>query len=340
MIRNHFVPQFLLRNFCIDDRIQYCDLTENTVEQRSTRSVFSEKGYYPDELEKELCYKIEAQFASILKNKIINERYSISLNSYDMLVLKKYLIITMLRVKDDNQSHNIWYNELKKNGIIPMDDDAQLLFNGNFYDNINSVLNCDDPNSLLTIAEKNVDLNLFTFVRDVIYSYNVFVRSNNAKEDFVITDRGWAGYRGPMGVKKLNAMMNMLEIRYDPFIDMLVHRSSPQDYAIYPLSSSMALIAVSPAYKMCLPGMPYHIIYPEEAPSLSMCLGFGSAKIIEVPENKIQKDGSKEYRYSIKQLTNNDVAFLNELLIKNADRYFGYADKTKISFSLEKSGLL
>ena len=84
MIRNHFVPQFLLRNFCIDDRIQYCDLTENTVEQRSTRSVFSEKGYYPDELEKELCYKIEAQFASILKNKIINERYSISLNSYDI----------------------------------------------------------------------------------------------------------------------------------------------------------------------------------------------------------------------------------------------------------------
>lgn len=150
----------------------------------------------------------------------------------------------------------------------------------------------------------------------------------------MISDRGWVGYRGPMGVKKLNAMYNMLEIRYDPFIDMLLHMSSPQDYAIFPMSSTLALIAMSPAYKICLLGSPYHIIYPDEAPSLSKCLGFGTSDTITPLENKVNRKGLKEYHYNIKQLTMNDVIFLNGLLIKQANRYIAFADCSRIEHSL------
>lgn len=336
MVNSHFVPQFLLRNFCKDDKIQYFDIATKSVEQRSTKSVFSERGYYPDSLEKELCYKIEAQFANVLNKKIVNERYKISLDRQDMLILKKYLIITMLRVKDDNLDHNIWYRELIKSEILPEDDATKALLNGDFCDAINKVLNANDVDTLLEMTEKERNINLFTFIKDSVFSYNVFVRSNNSKQDFVITDRGWAGYRGPMGVKKLNAMFNMLEIRYDPFIDMLLHMSSPQDYAIYPLSSTMALIAMSPAYKICLPGAPYHIIYPDEAPSLSKCLGFGTADTIAPSDNRINRDGVKEYRYEIKQLTRTDVSFLNRLMIKQANNYFAYADESRIKLSLDE----
>ena len=38
--------------------------------------------------------------------------YMIILNPQDILVLKKYLIITMLRVKDENLDNYIWYREL------------------------------------------------------------------------------------------------------------------------------------------------------------------------------------------------------------------------------------
>lgn len=337
MVNSHYVPQFLLRNFCKDDKIQYFDIATKSVEQRSTKSVFSERGYYPDNLEKELCYKIEAQFANVLNKKIVNERYKITLDQQDMLILKKFLIVTMLRVKDENLDHNIWYRELIKSEIISEDDATKAYLSGDFFDAINKVLNANTIDVLLEMTEKERNINLFTFIKDSIFSYNVFVRTNNSKEDFVITDRGWAGYRGPMGVKKLNAMFNMLEIRYDPFIDMLLHMSSPQDYAIYPLSSTMALIAMSPAYKICLPGAPYHIIYPNEAPSLSKCLGFGTSDTIAPSDNKTHRDGSKEYRYSIKQITRNDVSFLNSLLIKQADRYFAYADEDKIKISLDES---
>lgn len=298
-----------------------------------------EKGYYPDELEQDLCHKTEVQFASLLNNKILNERHRICLNAHDMLILKKFLIITMLRVKEEGLEHNIWYRELKRSGFIGEHDSYQDFFSGDFYSNINRVLECKNRDSLIAIAKNGENLNLFTFIKDVIYSYNVFVKSNNAKEDFVISDRGWVGYRGPLGVKKLNAMMNMLEIRYDPFVEMLLHMSSPQDYAVYPLSNTLALITVSPAYKILLPGAPYNIIYPEEAPTLSVCLGFGDSNTIQPPENRMGKDGQKEYRYSIKQLSRHDVIFLNGLMIKNADSHIGFADEERVKNSFVENGL-
>ena len=337
MINNHYIPQLILRHFCEDGKILYYDIEKHTTELRTTKSVFLEKGYYPDKLEKELCHKIEVQFANVLNKKILCENYKITLTEEDLLTLKKYLIITILRVRYEDMVHNAWYQVLKRDGFITEEDSLKDFFSGDFFENINKILECRDLNTLLEITDEN--LNLFTFVKDVIYSYNVFVKSNNCKEDFIISDRGWAGYRGPISVKKLNAMLNMLEVEYDPYIDMLLHMSSPLDYAIFPLANNTAVIMVSPAFKMCLPGAPYNILYPENAPSLSRCLGFGSANTIAVPDNKFLRDGTKEYRYNIQQLPRQDVVFLNELLINNAEKFIGFGNSDRVRISLDKCNI-
>lgn len=340
MVNNHFIPQLILRHFCEDEKIQYYDIESHRIESRTTKSVFSEKGYYPDELEKDLCHMIEVQFANILNKKILSENYKISLTAEDMLVLKKYLIITTLRVRDDNMEHNAWYQVLKRDGFIPEDDSFKKFFSGDFYRNMKEILECRDLESLMDIVKKGQNLNLFTYVRNTVYAYNVFVKTNNCKEDFIINDRGWADYRGPMSVKKLNAMIDMLEVRYDPYIDMLLHMSSPQDYAVFPVSKNMAIITMSPAFKICLPDAPYNIIYPDNAPTLSQCLGFGDADIINVPDNKILRNGTKEYRYKVQQLSRKDVGFLNSLLIQDTDQFFGFADADRVRGSLEKCNII
>ena len=43
-MNNHYIPQFLLKHFCENGTIQYCDIENRKVEARNTRSVFSEKG--------------------------------------------------------------------------------------------------------------------------------------------------------------------------------------------------------------------------------------------------------------------------------------------------------
>lgn len=339
MVNNHFIPQLILRHFCEDEKIQYYDIESHRIESRTTKSVFSEKGYYPDELEKDLCHMIEVQFANILNKKILCENYKISLTAEDMLVLKKYLIITTLRVRDDNMEHNAWYQVLKRDGFVPEDDSVKKFLSGDFYMNIKEILECRDFESLMDIVTKGQNLNLFTYVRNIVYTYNVFVKSNNCKEDFIINDRGWADYRGPMSVRKLNAMINMLEVRYDPYIKMLLNMSSPQDYAVFPISKNMAIITMSPAFKICLPDAPYNIIYPDNAPTLSQCLGFGDANIINVPDNKILRNGTKEYRYKVQQLSRKDVGFLNSLLIQDTDQFFGFADADRVRESLEKCNI-
>lgn len=334
MVNNHYVPQLILRHFCEDDKIQYYNLENHTVESRNTKSVFSEKGYYPDELEQDLCHKVEVQFANVLNKKILSGSYKVSLTVEDMLTVKKFLIITTLRVRDDDLEHNAWYQVLKRDGFISEEDPYKEFFKGDFFDNLNRVLACKTQEELMQIIDTGENMNLFTFVKDVVYSYNVFVKSNNCKEDFIIPDRGWAGYRGPMSVKKLNAMLNMLEIRYDPYIDMLVQMSSPQDYMVFPLTRNLALIAMSPAFKICVKGAPYNIIYPDNAPSLSECLGFGYSDIINPPDNKFLRNGGKEYKYEVKQLSKQDVKFLNSLLLKNTEQFFGFASSERVKASL------
>lgn len=339
LVNNHYIPQFLLRHFCIEGKIQYYNLSTQMVESRNTKSVFSEKGYYPDEIEESLCSKIESLFARLLAENISISKHKIILSRNDLFIVKKFLLISILRVRDEKLEHNAWFQILKRDGIIQDVENFKKLFTGDFFSNLNNILECDNEDKMQRIISQERNFTLYTFIRDVLFSYLVFVKSNNAKEDFVINDLGWASYRGPMSVKKLNAMFNMLQIRYDPFIDMILHMSSPQDYAIFPLTHNMSILSISPAFKIFQPNMPYNIIYPDNAPSLSKCLGFGSASVIAPPNNTYSRSGQKEYVYNIKQLTSNDVAFLNSLLISQAEQFIGFADVLKVKNSLEYSNI-
>ncbi|PKM61873.1 MAG: hypothetical protein CVU99_01605 [Firmicutes bacterium HGW-Firmicutes-4] len=43
MLNCHYIPQLILRHFCTDNKITYCDIENSKTEQRNTKSVFSEK---------------------------------------------------------------------------------------------------------------------------------------------------------------------------------------------------------------------------------------------------------------------------------------------------------
>lgn len=140
-MNNHYIPQFLLKHFCENGTIQYCDIENRKVEARNTRSVFSEKGYYPDELEHDLCNKIESQFSKLLNDKLAISRYKVTINSEEMFILKKYMIITALRYNS---------RELEDDPIIsqmPLAEKTKLI--GDFYSRINRVLNCKNQNEML-----------------------------------------------------------------------------------------------------------------------------------------------------------------------------------------------
>lgn len=36
MVNSHYIPQFILRHFCVNNNIQYCDIERQKVERRTT----------------------------------------------------------------------------------------------------------------------------------------------------------------------------------------------------------------------------------------------------------------------------------------------------------------
>lgn len=333
VVNSHYIPQLILRHFCVDNNIQYCDIERQRVERRTTKTVFSEQGYYPDELEYDLCVKIESQFANLLNNKFIKERYRISLNADEMLLLKKYLIISILRYKS---------NEIENDSALQGVSKEMLKdLGGNFFDNINKVLACKNKEEVFrycNLETIDTNINLMAYMSDILYSYIVFVKTNNCGEDFIIPDRGWGTYEGPIHIRKLTGTLDLAMKTGDPILFQIAKMITPHDYSIFPLTRNMAVMTVSVFFKLCLPGSPYNIKFTEDAPTLSQALGFGSARTIIPPVPKNIYGKGTQYLCEIQQLSKQDVIFLNSLLLSNVDKYFAYAECKRVKRSLESEG--
>ena len=329
-MNSHYIPQFLLRHFCEDGKIQYCDLEKKKVESRNTRSVFSEEGYYPDKLEHDLCNKIESQFAKLLNDKLAVSRYKITINSDEMFILKKYMIITALRYNS---------GELDNDPIIAlMPEDAKVRLIGTFYDRINKILVCKTQNEMLKYLNTDdiSNLGLFTYVKDIMHSYTIIVKTNNCKQDFLISDRGCAKYVGPICNKKAFMLLDLAEKTKDPFImSMASMVSLYHDYSIFPVTRNTAIINMSVFFKLFTKASPYRSMISNLSPTLNSILGFGDSNIIEDPKIKQLLNGTKEYTMEIKQLSSTDVFFLNALLFSFSNKYIAFPNISRIKQSIE-----
>lgn len=329
MINSHFIPQFILRHFCVDNNVQYCDIQNKRVEPRTTRTVFSEGGYYPEELEHDLCSKVETQFANLLNNKIVREKRKIILSDEEMLLLKKYLLVSVFRYKSDELE-----NELRLLGLGQREIET---FSGNFYENIKKILNCKTKEEACSYCypdsnSKANNSNLWAHMTDILHSYTLFVKTNYCKEDFIIPDRGWASYSGPFHVKKLMATLDAAVHTGDPTLFQLSRMISPHDYSIFPLTRDLSVMTMSIFFKLLTEGLPEYIKLDER--NISQMLGFGSRNLIKPPTLKKFPENKTEYHCEIQQLTEKDVIFLNSLLLSNADNFFAYAEKSKVERSL------
>jgi len=297
---------------------------------RNTKSVFSEKEYYHEELERNLCEKIETQFASLLNNKILTSRYDLTLSADDMLILKKYLLVTLFRYKNIETNEQELYPQLSKEEIGK--------FKGDFYENLNKILDCktmEDTFKYIELENESTNMTLIAYLRDILFSYTVFVSSKHCGEDFLIPDKGYASYEGIGRIKKFNATLDLAQKTGDQMLYQIASMLTPHDYSVFPLSNNMAVITMSPFYKLCMENSPYKIKYPEESSSLSKMLGFGSKEKIKPPKVFDHAGKGTDYVCTISSLNTEDMVFLNSLLITNTNKYFACADVKRIKETIE-----
>lgn len=340
MVRSHYIPQFILRNFCENDKITYCDICKREVSQRNTRSVFSEVGYYSEETEADLNNKIEHIFANLYHNKLENARYTIELTPEELFTLKKYLIVASVRYRFKyTEEDKIRIASLGKALKPEFESDIKEILNINTiseaYNYINKIdSQLDDFNKIEKIQDSDeYSIPLWSEVKDIIQSYVVFVQAPK-EEEFIIPDLGRGMRQGPIANRKLFFLIDLLmQGRLD--LGPLSTSITPRDYTIFPLSKKLAVISISSFYKLyCdLDGL-YNVRLPDDFPTVSEALGFGDKNLISPPHNKYTRKGYI-YQYEIKKLSIKDISILNLLMINETTDYFAFSNSCRIKNTLE-----
>ncbi|MBM9888632.1 MULTISPECIES: DUF4238 domain-containing protein [Deefgea] len=344
MINCHYVPRLILRHFANEEKIQYCDLDKSKVENRNIKSTFSEKGYYPDEIEKELCYKIESQFSNLLNNKILKERYKVSLSRQELFILKKYLIVTAIRfnVTEGMESVGAHPNIVKS-------------YSKSFYTNINKVLACVNAEEIFTHLDIDTDealenasnsdcygeVKLWANIKNILHSYIAIVSTDRCKEDLIVPDAGFS-YKATNIAFGLGGKFDkcMYTLNYalksgNPFLLQMSQMLTPYDYMLFPVAKKMAIVSFSVFYKFFDNKSGFSGLLPLNGMTVSELIGFGSSDIVEPPKVKLQNGKPVGYEYGIKQLSKSDVISLNTAMFNTAEHYFGYCDLEAIKSSLE-----
>ena len=343
MINSHYVPQIILRNFYVDDKITYCDLENKTIQLRNARSVFSEEGYYPPEIEKELCKKAEYQFANLFHNKLEDARNSVTLSSDDLFILKKYLIVSAIRYKSE-------LTEDEKKLVEMLGPEFKI----DYDRSLNEILACTKIEDVFDILQhlydhiwkmfkdgmdgaQELNLHLWSEMKDIIHSYIIFV-STRGEESFVIPDVGRGVYQGPIAMQKAFVLLDYIAQTRDSQALRLMQLISPRDYAIYPLSKNLAIVTMDSFYKLFTKSeFHVNIKLPKEYPTLSSVLNFGSSDVITPPRVKVT-GRKKEYKYEIQHLSSQDVSHFNCLMMAEAKRYIACECIKKVQRSIKMVG--
>ena len=349
MVNSHYIPQLILRHFSDHERIQYCDIDNRTSERRNIKTIFSEKGYYPDQLEEKLCHKSEAQFANLLNNKILKERFKVVLTPEELFILKKYLIVTTIR-------YNI--TEIMKK--YENQEQLQVSYSKDFFGNINKVLDCTDleqmADFMMKVAgndaegmmkkafntDKYADIKLFSDIKNILHSYVVLVSTNKIKDDFVIPDVGFSYKASHIKCvqdeeefDKCFYTLNYAMMTGNPYLLKVSNLLTPYDYIICPVSKNLAIISFSVFYKFFNNKADIYGLLPVNGMTVNSLLGFGSSDLVEPPKVKRVFGKAVSYEYPIKELSMHDIIRINATMINITESHFGYYSYEGIKRSIE-----
>lgn len=282
-IRHHYIPQFILRNFCFNDNndLYYYDKESQETTIRNTRDVFMEKNLYRDEInhsdnptkvEKDLA-KFENEISQIINGRFLNDK-EITLTFDEEEKLRIFFAIMGLRSKN---ASNIFSQNASR-----QDKEFYSCFQGNdnlqdfWKRNLGYIINCRTVEEILNHENIDIPIKIF-FQRDTLGFFGMYfvVVERKENEDFIIGD----AY---------------------PVIEngLLDNGFRLQIYSIFPISPSRVILLVSNG--------------AEATPRDVVNLRRG---VFTKP--KIDND-NMTFTIRVKGLYNEEVRHLNSMVVKNA----------------------
>ncbi len=282
-IRHHYIPQFILRNFCFNDNndLYYYDKESQETTIRNTRDVFMEKNLYRDEInhsdnptkiENDLA-RFENEISQIINGRFLNDK-EITLTFDEEERLRIFFAIMGFRSK--NASNIFSENTSRQN------KEFYSCFQGNdnledlWKKNLGYIVNCRTVEEILNHENVDIPMKIF-FQRDTVGFFGMYfvVVERKENEDFIIGDA--------YPVIENGLLDNGIQVPI---------------YSMFPISPSRVILLVSNGAETT----PKDVVYLRRG-------------VFTKP--KIDND-NMTFTIRVKGLYNEEVRHLNSMVVKNA----------------------
>ena len=344
MSNNHYVPRLILRKF--GDKLSLYNVkTGELKENKPPERAYAMQGFYDNETEKKLNLKIESQFGGLLANLILKRENEISLSRANVLLIKKFLLVSMIRsVQAEHwvQRERMFY---KLCPPAPFEEKQIEGESPNEYwlRTINVILDTDGtPQQVRNHPDKTYPAYRWACI--VNSAYLSFWDAPSNRDEFVITDigmtseneKGWDGFR-VHNRKKLEYIAKLLKLTEDEserenlsnLLDAVTNFS--ENFQMFPISSKRMIVLISPFFKfrysMKLSGVP--------VPDLRDLTVIPNEKLFEpnrnhyvlpqMPNKGYQYHEDDRYIYEVKALTTDEIRYCNALFMDRIDTHLGFS---------------
>ena len=344
MSNNHYIPRLILRKF--GDKLSLYNVkTGELKENIPPEHAYAIQGFYDNETEKKLNLKIESQFGGLLSNLILKRENEISLSRANLLLIKKFLLVSMIRsVQAEHwvQRERIFY---KLCPPAPFEEKQIEGESPNEYwlRTINVILDTDGtPQQVLNHPDKTYPAYRWACI--VNSAYLSFWDAPSNRDEFVITDigmtseneKGWDGVR-VHNQKKLDYIAKLLEStngksERDNLLNLLdTVTNFSENFQMFPISSKRMIVLISPFFKFRY----FRKSLGVPVPNLSDLTVIPNEKLFEpnrnhyvlpqMPNKGYQYHEDDKYIYDVKVLTTDEIRYCNALFLDRIDTHLGFS---------------
>ncbi len=295
-VKHHYIPQFILRNFCFDDKSHLFYYNKRTLEisKRKTKEIFMVRNLYRDDINNiENPMKIEtdmARFESevaqiIIKRFLYENEILITLDEDEKL--KLFFAIMAFRSKITSDKFGIeasvenktFYSKYQKNGDL-----------SDFWKrNLGNLVNCRSLREVLSHKEIDDPIKLF-FIRDTFGYFGLY---------FIVAER-----RGHIDFIVSDVYPTVVYGVTDGGIEIPM-------YSIFPISPDRIVLLVANGVE----GAPRSVAVLNE-------------EILKKPKLSTNK---RLIKIRVKKMYEDEVRYVNSVLIKEAYEGFAFKNKDRVN---------
>lgn len=349
---NHYVPQFILRQF--GKTINIFDVKNGTVKpNQQTYSVFAERKIYPPDLEKEIGYKVESPFAKLFHDKLMAGECGskITLTRKELQLMKRFFLLETIRVTSMEKISELEQktSQLYKDFFTGFSE--KVIENetptDRWHRNIQVIVETENLQKVSEHPLCTYEILKWSYIFNS--GYFAFWDCSNSGVEYIISDIGMTSEVEPskeeygvehtkkdeiyrlfnreLNTEKKKEYQKLLSIQF------LFH----ENFYMFPLSKNRMVVTVNPYFSLF--DNKTKLTKPSEWPTLiknrRLFVKNVSPKLIVLMGQPQFKDDD-EFTYTVQNVKAEDAEYINMLMLDRVDSIMGYNDFEKIKISVKR----